>query len=169
MISHTQIPASCTHLISPYYSNDLAEQLYWASWDGRDQEVLELLQRGAPPNNSDYYTRVCHGNTPLHRACQYNHHRSAELLIKYGAIVAATDYDNQTPLHWACTNNYKAIAQLLLEHNCPTGEPGSVSPPVSIGAPHQAMVTMVRQNSDRGDRVHNGDLGPLHGIVQQAI
>ncbi len=121
--------------ISPHYSDDLAEQLWQASDGGRDQEVLRLLQRGAPPN-SDYYTRKRNRYTSLHRACYNNHHRSAELLIKYGAIVAATDSDNWTPLHWACYNNNKAIAQLLLEHNCPTGEPGSVSPPVSIGASH---------------------------------
>ncbi len=147
MISHTQIPAivnnGCTHLISPYYSDDLAEQLYWASVGaGGDQEVLELLQRGVPPN-SDYYTREHRGHTPLYEACLYTNHRSAELLIKYGAIVAATDDDNWTPLHWACANNSKTCAQLLLEHHCPTGEQGSVSPPVSIGASHQAMVTMV--------------------------
>ncbi len=55
-------------ILSPH-SDNLAKQLYWASSDGRDQEVLELLQRGAPPNNSDYYTREQYGYTPLHRAC----------------------------------------------------------------------------------------------------
>ncbi len=53
-----------------------------------------------------------------------NHLRSAELLIKFGAIVAATTNDGWTPLHWACAYNSKATAKLLLEHHCPTGEPG---------------------------------------------
>ncbi len=110
-------------ILSPH-SDHLAEQLYLASRDGRDQEVLELLQRGVPPNNSDYYTRMYHGFTPLHIACAYNHLRSAELLIKFGAIVAATDNYGRTPLHYACFYNRKDIAQLLLEHHCPTGEPG---------------------------------------------
>ena len=110
-------------ILSPH-SDDLAEQLYLASRDGRDQEVLELLQRGVPPNNSDYYTREWHGYTPLHGACRHNHLRSAELLIKFGSIVAATDNNGWTPLHWACFNNRKDTAQLLLEHHCPTGEPG---------------------------------------------
>ncbi len=110
-------------ILSPH-SDDLAEKLYQASDDGRDQEVLELLQRGVPPNNSDYYTRVHYGCTPLHRACANNHLRSAELLIKFGAILAATDKDGWTPLHWACLHNRKATAKLLLEHHCPTGEPG---------------------------------------------
>ncbi len=108
-------------ILSPH-SDYLAEQLYWASRDGH---VLELLQRGVPPNNSDYYTRVHYGLTPLHRACANNHLRSAELLIKFGAVLTATtNYGHQTPLHMACTNNSEATAQLLLEHHCPTGEPG---------------------------------------------
>ncbi len=76
-------------ILSPH-SDRLAEQLYQlASRGDRDQEVLELLQRGVPPN-SDYYTREHYGYTPLHMACYNNHLRSAELLIKFGAIVAAT-------------------------------------------------------------------------------
>ncbi len=124
--SYTQTLANQWWLHSSYlpiYSDDLAEQLHLASCDGRDQEMLELLQRGAPPN-SDYYTREYGGLTPLHRACANNHLRSAELLIKFGAIVAATDIIGRTPLHWACYNNRKATAQLLLEHHCLTGEPG---------------------------------------------
>ncbi len=108
-------------ILSPH-SDDLAKQLYQASFHRHDQAVLELLQRGVPPN-SDYYTRVHDGLTPLHRACD-NHLRSAELLIKFGAIVAATTNTGWTPLHLACINNNKATAQLLLEHHCPTGEPG---------------------------------------------
>ncbi len=123
---HTQTLTNqdgCTHLISPY-SDNLASKLYYASSSGRDQEVLELLQRGAPPNNSDYYTREQYGYTPLHRACVHNHLCSAELLIKFGAIVAATTYNGLTPLHEACRYNSEATAKLLLEHHCPTGEPG---------------------------------------------
>ncbi len=113
-----------TALILSPHSDDLAEQLYRASEIGRDQKVLELLQRGAPPNNSDYYTREQDGYTPLHTVCTGNHIRSAELLIKFGAIVAATDGQGWTPLHSACICNSKDIAKLLLEHHCPTGEPG---------------------------------------------
>ncbi len=111
-------------ILSPH-SDNLAKQLYLASFNGRDREVLELLQRGAPPNNSDYYTREHGGGyTPLHRACISHHLRSAQLLIKFGAIVAATPKGGRTPLHWACLLNSEATAKLLLEHHCPTGEPG---------------------------------------------
>ncbi len=123
-------------ILSPH-SDDLAAKLYLAS---RDQEVLELLQRGAPPN-SDYYTKEQGGLTPLHNACARNHLRSAELLIKFGAIVAATANDGWTPLHWACANDSKAPAKLLLEHQYPTGEPTSVSPSaVSVGVCHLVQV-----------------------------
>ncbi len=110
-------------ILSPH-SDPLAEQLYYASDGGRDREVLELLQFGAPPNNSDYYTRVPYGWTPLHMACINNHLRSAELLIKFGAIVTTADKTGWTPLHLACIFNSKATAKLLLEHHHPTGEPG---------------------------------------------
>ncbi len=106
-------------ILSPH-SDNLAHELYWASWNGRDQEVLELLQRGAPPN-SDYYNREHGRRTPLHKN---NNLRSAVLLIKFGAIVAATDNTGETPLHWACFTNSEATAKLLLEHHCPIGEPG---------------------------------------------
>ncbi len=109
-------------ILSPH-SDNLAKQLFYASGSGRDRDVLELLQRGAPPN-SDYYTREHNGYTPLHWACIYNNLRSAELLIKFRVTVAATDNNGRTPLHMACVYDSKAIAKLLLEHHCPKGEPG---------------------------------------------
>ncbi len=105
------------------YSDNLAEQLWLASLTGRDHEVLELLQRGVPPY-SVFYTREHRGWTPLHTACANNHPCSAELLIKFGAIVTATDNNGWTSLHSACYRNSKDTAKLLLEHHCPTGEPG---------------------------------------------
>ncbi len=105
-------------------ADDLAITLYYAILGGRDREVLDLLQRGVPPNNSDYYTREQRGYTPLHMACGYNHLCSAELLIKFGAIVAVTDNNGWTLLHWACLHNSEDTAQLLLKHHCPPGEPG---------------------------------------------
>ncbi len=90
-----------------------------ASSNGCHQEVLQLLRNGAPPDHEQEG-----GWTPLHMACANNHLRSAKLLIKFGAIVAAAYNDSRwTPLHWACLNNSKDTAKLLLEHHCPTGEP----------------------------------------------
>ncbi|XP_064388252.1 uncharacterized protein LOC135336416 isoform X2 [Halichondria panicea] len=101
-------------------SDNLAKQLYWDSQNGPDQNIFELLQRGAPPNNSHYYTREQDGHTPLHWACANNHLRNAELLMKFGAIAATTNNYGSTPLHWACLHNNKDTAKLLLEHHCPT-------------------------------------------------
>ncbi len=112
-----------SYLILSLHSDYLAEQLYWASVYGRDQEVLELLQRGAPLN-SDYYTREHGGRTPLHKACINKHLCSAKLLIKFGAIVAATTDDDYTPLHGAYRYDSEDTAKLLLEHHCPPREPG---------------------------------------------
>ena len=123
-LSHAYPNTMMAALILSPHSDYLAVQLYYASSCGHDQEVLELLQRGAPPNNSDYYTREQRGYTPLHRACVNDNLRSAELLIKFGAIVAATDNDGCIPLHDVCLLNSKATAKLLLEHHRPTGEPG---------------------------------------------
>ncbi len=125
--SYTHFIILTQHLHSSYlpmHSDRLAEKLYAASLHGRDQAVLELLQRGAPPNNSDYYTREHYGSTPLHRACTWNHLHSAELLIKFGASVTATANIGWTPLHDACYYNRMDTAKLLLEHHCTTGEPG---------------------------------------------
>ncbi len=105
------------NLSDSLHSDNFAKQLYLASENGRDQEVLELLQRGAPPNNSDYYTREHDGYTPLHISI---HILSAELLIKFGAVVAAAATFGSTPLHKACVHNRKATAKLLLEHHSPT-------------------------------------------------
>ena len=121
--AHPSINDGCISYL-PFSSDHLAQQLYEASRNGHDQEVLELLQKGAPLNNSDYYTEQG-GWTPLHWACACNHLCSAELLIKFGAIVTATTADyGWTPLHLTCAYNKKDTAKLLLEHHCPTGEPG---------------------------------------------
>ncbi len=98
--------------------------------------MFELLKRGAPPNN-DYYTREHDGWTPLHTACYNNHHHSAELLIKYGAIVAGLTNSNSTSLHWACVNNNRTSAELLLKHGCPKGEPECQSNYMVVRHPYQ--------------------------------
>ncbi len=105
-----------------FLASQNAELFYFAIISSDDQRVLELLQGGVPPN-SDYYTREKDGYTPLHKACAGNHLHIAEMLIKFGAIVAATTNYGWTPLHRACLYNSKATAKLLLEHHCPTGEP----------------------------------------------
>ena len=102
-------------------SDDLSEQLWQASKDGCDNEVLRLLQRGAPPD-SEYYQRAHEGQSPLHVSCYYNHPLSAEYLLKWGASVTTINKWGSTPLHAASSDHSMDCVILLLEHNSPTGE-----------------------------------------------
>ena len=117
-----------THCFQHYFSSHsdhLAKHLWKAaSNDGHDREVLELLQRGAPPD-CEYYQRVHQGQSPLWIACCYRHLLSAEYLLKWGASVTTTTDSGSTPLHIS----YDTIncVRLLLEHHSPTGKPGVYS------------------------------------------
>ena len=91
---------------------------------GQDSDVLDLLTRGAPTDNSDWYTRVLSGQTPLMVACRFNDPLTAEHLLKWGAALDARDVNNNTALHYACDGNAADCVRLLLAHNSPTGEPG---------------------------------------------
>ena len=104
-----------------YHSDYRAEQLYTASANGQDSEVLDLLGRGVDPD-SDYFTRVQGGWTPLMMACYYNNSFTAECLLKWGAKVVARSDLNFTPLHWACFKNSIDCVQVLMDHNSPMGE-----------------------------------------------
>ena len=97
--------------------DDLAYNLYWASWRGEDSKVLELLGKGADPNS-----RSKDGKTPLMVACRYNHSLTAEQLIKWGAKVGMRTEYNMTPLHYACYNNKMDCVKVLMAYDCPTGE-----------------------------------------------
>ena len=102
------------------HSDRLAQQLWQASRDGRDSEVLELLQRGVPPD-SEYYQRTHDRKSPLWIACLWNHPLSAEYLIKWGASVTTVTMLGSTPLHVACANHRMDCVRILLEHHSPTG------------------------------------------------
>ena len=105
---HYEFFSSCSH--------NLAGQLYSASYDGQDEQVLDLVKRGTDPN---YYCTV-------HAASSYNHSHCIELLIQWGFDLGKRDDVNgRTALHEACANNHMASVRLLLEHHSPTGEPGS--------------------------------------------
>ena len=88
---------------------------------GYDNEVLELLQRGVPPD-SEYYQRLHVGQSPLYVSCCYNHPLSAEYLIKWGASVTTATKWGSTPL-FACYQSLDSV-KLLLKHHSPVGEPG---------------------------------------------
>ena len=103
-----------------FQSDDLAEQLWWASRCGSDSKVLKLLQKGAPPDG-EYYHRTFEGRSPLWISCYYNHPLSAKQLLKWGASVTTTNELGCTPLH--VSYDSMDCARLLLEHHSPKGEP----------------------------------------------
>ena len=101
------------------HSDHLAEQLWQASSDGHESEVLELLQRGVPPD-SEYYKRANEGRSPLFISCWHNHPLSAEYLLKWGASLITTTDWGSTPLH--ASYNSMDCVRLLLEHRSPASE-----------------------------------------------
>ena len=89
--------------------------------DGHHSEVLDLLQRGAPPD-SEYYSKQYVGRSPLYAACMENHLLSAEYLLKWGAKVSTTSDHRETPLIAASIYQHTDCVKLLLDHHSPTGE-----------------------------------------------
>ena len=78
--------------------------------------MLDLLHRGAHPDTS----------LALHVACNSNHPRTAELLIKWGASLGHTNDYGLSLLFDACLGNSMDCVRLLMSHNSPKGEPGCV-------------------------------------------
>lgn len=94
-------------------SDNPQEQLFDSIFDGREDDALAALSKGANPDRLYFY---------LHIACEYNRPTIVALLIKYGAQVGAITTDGNTALHMACHSNSMPSVRILLEHNCPTGE-----------------------------------------------
>jgi ankyrin repeat protein len=98
--------------------------LMWAAYNNDVRMVHLLLERGADPNQSNYF-----GN-PLSQACWRDSFEAAKVLIARGANVNARDaIANFTPLHWAAgTESARPqLVKLLLAHgadpNAAGGEP----------------------------------------------
>lgn len=56
------------------------------------------------------------GRTPLHEACQMNHHAIVEYLLKAGVNPNQTDWRGSTPLHYACAKGNTQIVVALLSY-----------------------------------------------------
>lgn len=113
-------PRFAPSIFSPSHSDNLSQQLYQATLIGNDGLVLQLLQRGAPPDDEHY----CSGESPLYVSCSQNYPLSAEYLLKWGASVNAITNWGSTPLHASC--NSIDCVRLLLEHHSPTGKPTEI-------------------------------------------
>ena len=106
---------SALHCLPPptiHCSDDLGQQLYWASRDGRVDKVERLLAKGAPVNwrNIELF-----GRTALHTACRNNRPDVVKILTQQDGIdVIVQDTGKNTPLHEACYYGHLKCVQLLM-------------------------------------------------------
>ena len=85
--------------------------LQLAAYNGRTNEVEQLLAKGADPNALDKE----YGWTPLHAAAAGGHLPVVRLLLARGAKVNALDKRGATPLECAA-RGHTAVVRLLLDH-----------------------------------------------------
>jgi ankyrin repeat protein len=77
--------------------------LHIASFKGIKEIVEELIINKVKINDIAQEGKI--KETPLHLACQNNHHEIAELLLKKSADTNARDANQNTPLHYSAWNN----------------------------------------------------------------
>lgn len=77
-------------------------------------DELETLRRFVTPNLLQSRLRNCDNITPLHRAAGYNHLETAQLFIRSGAKVNATDNLGRIPLHNAAQYGHVEMIELLI-------------------------------------------------------
>ena len=100
-----------------YSDHPLNEQLYYAALEGRTEEVVRLLGRGADPNWQDGYER-----TAVHMACYKNHHQTLSVMINSNNTnINIKNRDNDTPLHDACRYGSFECVRVLLGAGCDSG------------------------------------------------
>ena len=99
-----------------YSGLTLNEQLNWAAYEGRTEEVVRLLGEGANPNWQNV-----HGWSALHRACINNHHQTLTVLVNNHANINIKDRDKDTPLHNACRKGSFECVHLLVGAGCDSG------------------------------------------------
>ena len=84
--------------------SDIHEVLYWASQEGEDDPVRELLAAGAEPDKYKYdkkLNKALHGNTALAAAASYGHDSIVSILIQHGADINRQNEIGNTALHYA--------------------------------------------------------------------
>jgi len=81
--------------------------LHIAARDGDTRTVETLLNAGLDVNT------IVWGNTLLHNAAWNGHAETAELLVKFGAAIHATNWVGNTPLDDAIVRRHTPIVKLL--------------------------------------------------------
>ena len=84
------------------------QRLLCAAFDGRAQEVADLIARGADVNV------VNQGITVLAKACAENHSNVASQLLAAGADINKASHTGATPLHLASNRHGNDALSLLL-------------------------------------------------------
>eukprot|EP00050_Salpingoeca_kvevrii_P020156 m.95245 g.95245 ORF g.95245 m.95245 type:complete len:281 (+) comp8741_c0_seq2:143-985(+) len=94
-------------------SQERQSRLLLAAAEGRDDEVVQLLESGI-----SIHCRDDGGNTPLHRAAYGQHASTVALLLRHGADSRRTNKNGDSPLHHAVLSKSTAAAEALLESGC---------------------------------------------------
>ena len=107
----------CMVIVYLHYSpRPLNEQVYYAAYYGRTEEVVRLLGEGANPNWQDE-----NGRTAVHWACINNRHQMLTVLVNSNANINIKDSYKDTPLHWACERGSPETVHLLVAAGCDSG------------------------------------------------
>ncbi|KAL1634463.1 hypothetical protein SLS58_010659 [Diplodia intermedia] len=96
-------------------ARDEADQvpLHRLAADGQLEGVDAVLAAGTSPVDAQNKAR----QTPLHLACQNNHHDVAHALLGAGAYVNAADRDGLRPLHYLARHGRPPLVRLLRDAN----------------------------------------------------
>jgi ankyrin repeat protein len=88
---------------------DLNRMLHHAALNGKTDEAIRLLDRGADPD------AMINGTTPLHWAAYSGHTDLASVLLDRGANVNSESYDDKTALQWAAEMGRTEACRLLIQ------------------------------------------------------
>ena len=125
--------------------------LGYACFFGEESIARYLVDRKADVNKaSSNAFKVA----PLHSACSISHYGLAELLLRHGADVNATQQGGFTPLHAAASQRQPALVMLLLQHGAnPDAKTENGDTPISLAEKKnfQETAEMIRTYSQKGN------------------
>ena len=92
--------------------SDIHKKLYYASIQGDDSLVRELLAAGADPDEFKDNS----GNTALHEAASQGNNSTVTILIDHGADLNLQNQAGETALQRAAKKEKNEVTQLMLTH-----------------------------------------------------